>query len=49
MKLGFLSVMYSDRSLKDVLELVRPLGLESIELGTRRFRSCLRPNRSAMN
>jgi len=34
MKLGFLSVMYSDRSLKDVLELVRPLGLESIELGT---------------
>lgn len=34
MKLGFLSVMYSDRPLKDVLEMIRPLGLGAIELGT---------------
>ena len=37
MKLGFLSVMYSAKPLKDVLELIRPLGLESIELGTGNF------------
>ncbi|MCP4640191.1 MAG: sugar phosphate isomerase/epimerase [bacterium] len=34
MKLGLLSVMFSDKPLKDVLELIRPLELESIELGT---------------
>ena len=33
MKLGFLSVLYADKPLKDVLELIRPLGLEAIELG----------------
>lgn len=34
MKLGFLSVLFSDRSLKDVLDVIRPMGLEAIELGT---------------
>jgi len=34
MKLGFLSVLFSDRSLKEVLETIRPLGLQTIELGT---------------
>ena len=33
MKLGFLSVLFSDKPLKDVLKLVRPLGLQTIELG----------------
>ncbi len=37
MKLGFLSVLFSDRSLKDVLDTIRPLGLEAIELGTGNF------------
>lgn len=34
MKLGLLTVMFSDKSLKDVLEMIRPLGLETVELGT---------------
>jgi len=34
MKLGLLTVMFSDRPLKDVLELIRPLGLDTVELGT---------------
>lgn len=34
MKLGFLSVLFSDRPLKDVLDLIRPLELSTIELGT---------------
>ena len=34
MKLGLLTVMFSDKPLKDVLELVRPLGLSTVELGT---------------
>ena len=34
MKLGFLSVMYSDKPLREVLNLIRPLGLQAIELGT---------------
>lgn len=33
MKLGFLSVLFSDKSLKDVLDIIRPLGLQAIELG----------------
>ncbi len=34
MKLGFLSVLFSDRSLKEVLDIIRPLELQTIELGT---------------
>jgi len=34
MKLGLLTVMFSDRSLKDVMEVIRPLGLDCVELGT---------------
>lgn len=34
MKLGLLTVMFSNKPLKDVLELVRPLGLDCVELGT---------------
>jgi len=34
MKLGMLTAMYGDRPLKDVLELIRPLGLQTVELGT---------------
>jgi sugar phosphate isomerase/epimerase len=34
MKLGFLSVLFSDKPLKEVLDIVRPLGLSAIELGT---------------
>ncbi len=34
MKLGFFSVLFSDRSLKETLDTIRPLGLEAIELGT---------------
>ena len=33
MKLGLLTVMFSDRPLKDVLELIRPLELKTVELG----------------
>ncbi len=34
MKLGLLTVMFSDAPLADVLERVRPLGLDCVELGT---------------
>lgn len=34
MKLGLLTVMFSDKPLKDVLDLIRPLGLQTVELGT---------------
>ncbi len=34
MKLGLLTVMFSDKPLKDVLELIRPLDLQTVELGT---------------
>lgn len=34
MKLGFFSVLFSGKPLKEVLELIRPLKLEAIELGT---------------
>lgn len=34
MKLGFFSVLFGDKPLADVLELIRPLELEAIELGT---------------
>ncbi len=33
MKLGFLSVLFADKPLKTVLEMIRPLGLQAIELG----------------
>lgn len=33
MKLGLLTAMFSDKPLKDVLELIRPLGLQTVELG----------------
>ncbi len=33
MKLGLLTVMFSDKPLKDVLELIRPLNLDCVELG----------------
>lgn len=33
MKLGLLTVMFSDKPLKDVLGLIRPLGLQTVELG----------------
>lgn len=34
MKLGVLTVLFSDRSLKSVLEFLRPLGIGAVELGT---------------
>ena len=34
MKLGMLTAMYGDKPLKTVLELIRPLGLQTVELGT---------------
>ena len=34
MKLGLLTVMFGDVPLKDVLEKIRPLGLQCVELGT---------------
>jgi sugar phosphate isomerase/epimerase len=34
MKLGFLTALFSDKSLDEVLDIIRPLGLETIELGT---------------
>ncbi|MCK5861735.1 MAG: sugar phosphate isomerase/epimerase [Candidatus Hydrogenedentes bacterium] len=34
MKLGLLTVMFSDKPLKDVLDMVRPLKLQTVELGT---------------
>lgn len=34
MKLGLLTVMFGDKPLKEVLEMVKPLGLETVELGT---------------
>lgn len=34
MKLGFLTALFSDRSLDEVLEIIRPLKLDTIELGT---------------
>ncbi len=34
MKLGLLTAMFSAKPLKDVLELIRPLGLDCVELGT---------------
>lgn len=34
MQLGLLTVMFSDVPLKDVLEKIRPLGLDTVELGT---------------
>ena len=33
MKLGLLTCMFGDKPLKEVLELIRPLGLDTIELG----------------
>lgn len=33
MKLGFLSVLFADKPLKTVLGMIRPLGLQAIELG----------------
>ncbi len=33
MKLGLLTVMFGDKPLKDVLEVIRPLGLQTVELG----------------
>ncbi len=33
MKLGLLTVMFSDKPLKDVLKMIRPLGLQAVELG----------------
>jgi sugar phosphate isomerase/epimerase len=34
MKLGVLTAMFSDKPLKDVVELIRPLELQTVELGT---------------
>ena len=34
MKLGLLTVMFSDKPLRDVLEMIRPLELDCVELGT---------------
>lgn len=34
MKLGFLTAMFGDKSFKEVLDIIRPLKLEAIELGT---------------
>jgi sugar phosphate isomerase/epimerase len=34
MKLGVLTVLFSDKPLKDVLQLLKPLGLDCVELGT---------------
>ena len=33
MKLGLLTCMFGDKPLKDVLEIIRPLGLDTVELG----------------
>ena len=33
MKLGLLTVMFGDKPLKEVLEMIRPLGLQTVELG----------------
>ncbi|MBN2308535.1 MAG: sugar phosphate isomerase/epimerase [Candidatus Hydrogenedentes bacterium] len=33
MKLGLLTAMFGDKPLKDVLEMIRPLGLQTVELG----------------
>ena len=33
MKLGFLTALFGDKSLKEVLDIIRPLGLQSIEFG----------------
>jgi len=40
MKLGLLTVMFGNKPLKDVLELVRPLGLDCVELGTGNYPGC---------
>ena len=37
MKLGLLTVMFSGKPLKEVLEMIRPLGLQTVELGTGNF------------
>jgi len=37
MKLGLLSAMFGDKPLKEVLEIIRPLGLDAIEMGTGNF------------
>jgi sugar phosphate isomerase/epimerase len=37
MKLGLLTVMFSDKPLKDVLDIARPLDLQAVELGTGNF------------
>ena len=34
MKLGLLTAMFGDKPLKEVLETIRPLGLNTVELGT---------------
>lgn len=34
MKLGFLTVPYASKTLKETIEIVRPLGIEALELGT---------------
>jgi len=34
MKLGLLTAMFGDKPLKEVLEIIRPLGLNTVELGT---------------
>lgn len=34
MKLGFLTALFSDRSLEEVLQIIKPLGLQTIEFGT---------------
>lgn len=34
MKLGLLTCMFGDKPLKEVLEIIRPLGLDCVELGT---------------
>ncbi|MBI2422616.1 MAG: sugar phosphate isomerase/epimerase [Candidatus Hydrogenedentes bacterium] len=34
MKLGLLTAMFGDKPLKQVLEIIRPLGLDTVELGT---------------
>jgi sugar phosphate isomerase/epimerase len=37
MKLGMLTAMFGNKSLKEVLDIIRPLGLQTIELGTGNF------------
>ena len=34
MKLGVLTALFSDKPLKEVLDLIRPLELQTVELGT---------------